>query len=306
MQTSTRIYTYFTTRIALLSGVLMLVMAGVACSPNAMMPATNAVTIATFNMEWLGDGSSDDVKPRTEEDYKNMADVIRMLRADIIGVEEVESEAAMKRVMKYLDGYSVSIGSSARQQNVGVIYRNTVSVSEPREYMPVAVRPDRNRPGYTVRCKKGNLDWMMMVVHFKSTSRADSTPELRADAIQNRKQQSEVASKWADSVAASGERDVLIIGDLNDYPKREQNPTLTALIQNNNLTFLTADLKSCMRDNWSSIDHIIATKQMAARMIPASMNHFSFSAMFSKETAKNISDHCPVFIQFSISEPDND
>lgn len=276
------------------------------CSTSSTIPPENVVTIATFNMEWLGDGSTDDIKPRSEKELKNIARVIEMCNADIIGVEEVKNVNALNRVLKYLPGYSIQLGSRGRMQNVGVIYRNTISVNSPMEYLPVAVRGERNRPGYVVQCKKGNFDWTMMVLHLKSTSRADSTQELREESFRNRAEQAVVVSKWADSVINSGEKDVIIIGDLNDYPKRDKNPTLSSMVNNKQLVFLTENLASCSRSGWMSIDHIVASSSSANRALKESIHHIALQAAFGKEDADGISDHCPVIGQFDVTAPDND
>jgi predicted extracellular nuclease len=276
------------------------------CSTSSTIPPENVVTIATFNMEWLGDGSADDIKPRSEKELKNIARVIEMCNADIIGVEEVKNVTALNRVLKYLPGYSIQLGTRGRMQNVGVIYRNTINVNSPMEYMPVAVRGERNRPGFVVHCKKGNFDWTMMVLHLKSTSRADSTPELREESFRNRAEQAMVVSKWADSVISSGEKDVIIIGDLNDYPKRDKNPTLGSMVSNKQLVFLTDNLASCSRSGWMSIDHIVASSSSASRALRESIHHIALQPAFGKEAADGISDHCPVIGQFDVTAPDND
>ena len=50
-----------------------------------------------------------------------------------------------------------------------------------------------------------------MVVHFKSSSRYDSTPEMQTEARRMRSAQAEVVSKWVDSLLTHGkEQDVLL------------------------------------------------------------------------------------------------
>lgn len=277
------------------------------CSKPGVIKAGDTITVGTFNVEWLGDGSDDDKIQRSEEDYKNLAAVIEESGADVLGLEEVENPAALQRVLKYLNGYSFYVGSSARQQNVGVLYKNTVQVSNPVEYMPVATRPNRNRPGFVVQCKKGNFDWIMMVVHFKSSSRADSTPELKKEAVLNRIEQAEVVAKWVDSLLANGkEKDIMIVGDFNDSPIRRVNPTLMPMMNDSNIVFLTKELGSCQSASWMSIDHIVCTQQTVKRWQPISLHHINFHASLPKEQAKKVSDHCPVVGQFETLTPDED
>ena len=62
------------------------------------------VVVGTFNMEWLGDGIDDRIK-RSERDYERLAEVIENTNADVLGLQEIENEAALKRIMKYLPEY---------------------------------------------------------------------------------------------------------------------------------------------------------------------------------------------------------
>lgn len=258
----------------------------------------SVLTIGTFNMEWLGDGDSLDVKKRTEQDYKNMAMVIEQTDADILGIEEVENPAALQRVLRYLPGYSFMLGSHGRAQNVGVLYKPSVTVTGGLEYLPLATRGDRNRPGYVVECTKGDFSWTMMVVHLKSTSRADSTSELRLASFANRKEQIQVLRTWFDSLTAVSGRKVIVTGDFNDFAQRVQNPTLTVLLEDPAAVLLTKDLRSCRMPAWFGIDHIVADTATAARCVPTSVQALPMDRLLSKEQADAVSDHCPVVARF--------
>lgn len=268
--------------------------------------ANDTIAIGTFNIAWLGDGN-DDMIQRTEQDFKNIAHVIEQTKADVLAIEEIENPTALQSVLKYLPDYAFQLGNHGNKQNVGVLYKKEISAGIGFEYLPVATNPERNRPGFVCSFKKGNFDFTLMTVHLKSTSRADSTPELRLAAIENRIQQTGVISHWIDSVLSAGkEQDIFVVGDFNDFPTRDKNPTLTALVNNPNITFVTNNEPSCNRADWKSIDHIVATQTAAKRFVPLSIMPINFNSEFSKEVAEKISDHCPVVARFSVSAPDND
>ena len=258
----------------------------------------SVLTLGTFNMEWLGDGDSLDVKKRTEQDYMNMAMVIEQTGADVLGIEEVENAAAIQRVLRYLPNYSFKLGSHGRSQNVGVLYKTSVSVEGGFEYMALATRGDRNRPGYVVDCSKGDFSWTMMVVHLKSTSRADSTPELKTASYANRREQVQVLRTWFDSLSAIPGRNVIVAGDFNDFAQRTQNPTLTAILQDTQAVLLTSELRSCRVPTWYGIDHILANASAATHCLPTSPQVLPLERMLSKEQADAVSDHCPVVARF--------
>jgi len=261
--------------------------------------------IGTFNIEWLGDGVRD-TKPRTEEEYKLVADAIASTDLELIGLQEIENIDALNRVLKYLPEFKGLVLEKSGNQNLGFIYKNTVSIDTFYYYSPIAIDPSRNRPGLVVHARKGNFDWIMMVVHFKASSKFDDTEEKRMRSLETRMKQAEILSNWIDSVLAnSTEQDLIIVGDFNDNPTRSQS-ALVPLITNKNIRFLTENERSCKNEKWDNIDHIVVSSSAKNRVFIESLiieNHYY---KYDEQIAKQISDHCPVGIAFDIVLPDND
>ena len=277
----------------------------VACQTPQGAPDTT-VTIGTFNIEWLGDGASD-TKPRTDQECLLIADVISRTGADVLGVQEVENDVALRRVTRYLDGYKGYLTDAGIKQNVGLIVRNGVDVQQLGTYDALTLGRRGLRPGYVVRCTKGSFDWVMMVVHLKSTSRYDSTNQLRDESRQIRTEQVALLKRWSDSVIAAGnERDVIIVGDFNDFTSRRQNATLTPLLESQSVQSLTGALKSCKNDNWTTIDHVVVSSSAHQRVMKGSERMENIRAFLQPQMADAVSDHCPVVVRFSTAGPDND
>ncbi|MES2767216.1 MAG: endonuclease/exonuclease/phosphatase family protein [Bacteroidota bacterium] len=276
-------------------------------NPVQVLPSdANSVKVGTFNVAWLGDGTRDRTD-RTEEDYRLIADVIAQANPDVLGIEEIENGAAVERVLKYLPGYKYFVGEKGAAQNVGVLFKNEITVTPVGEYMPVSVRPGRTRPGYVVNCKKGNFDWLMMTVHFKSTSRYDSTAAMRDSARTLRTEQAGAVSRWADSLLKNGrEKDLIIVGDFNDFPRRKANPSLTPILSNSALEFLTYDTRSCWKGALYSIDQVLITRSTKSRFKTGSEQLYNFNSSLTKKQAQKVSDHCPVMVQFDVTAKDND
>ncbi len=275
------------------------------CATSQQPAAT--VCIGTFNIEWLGDGIEPEQKPRTEDDYAAIAKLIAESGVDVLAVQEIENDSALHRILRYLPGWLGLLSHGGHRQNVGVLYRTGVECTAKGDYFPLAVNPERNRAGFIVECRKGAFDWLMMVVHLKSSSRYDSTEELRRTAIEQRRQQASILARWADSVlTTTSERDVLIVGDFNDFPKRSRQPTLTALERDSALVFLTEGLTSCLDHRRKAIDHILASTSAARRWHPERLRMIDHRAMLPDRSASRISDHCMVIGEFDISPPDND
>ena len=293
------------TRYVLAAALVCIALIG-GCARQEGLEGRDRIVVGTFNIAWLGDGSNDRV-PRTTDDYRRVAETIRQTGADILGLQEIENSAAVDSVLKHLPGFERVVGTRGREQNVAVIYRTGMSVTSAGEYMPVAIQEGRNRPGLVLECRAGNFDWTMMVVHFKSTSRYDSTADMKEQSRVVRRQQAEKVREWVQEVTAKGgEKDVILIGDFNDFPAREKGPTLTPLQDPALLTFLTADMTSCKNKHWKVIDHIVVSTSARRRYIDGTLFLWNVYDQYPKDEAGKISDHCPIVAQFDIAAPDND
>jgi predicted extracellular nuclease len=174
-------------------------------------------------------------------------------------------------------------------------------------YEPIAVEKNTTRPGAIFSLKSGNFDAYLMLVHFKSTSRYDSTEYLEEKSRKLRTEQAKVLNNWIDSMLNfSGEKDIFVLGDFNDYPSRKNNPTLTSLLDNKNIEFLTFDMKSCKFEYLGSIDHIVITNNIKNRYLANSLRMYDINSAFTDAEVENISDHCPVLATFNIQLKDDD
>lgn len=263
---------------------------------------SNNLVVGTFNVEWLGDGTRDRID-RTEEDYKNIANIILDMEADIIGLQEIENENALLRILKYLPDYKSYISSGGNQQKLAIISKSNIIIKDYYEYTDLAVEENRTRPGLVVSAQKGDFQWTMLVVHLKSTSRYDNTAEKKEGSQSIREKQASVISYWADSIIKNNSNhNLIIVGDFNDTPVRKKNPTLTPLLKNNFLFFLTESLKSCKYPSWYVIDHIIVSENMLQYYEENSLFIYNFREKFPDYSLKLLSDHCPISASFNFGK----
>lgn len=286
--------------ILILSSVLFF-----ACSKTPTMEVSQSeVVIGTFNIQRLGDGIDDNVK-RTDDDYKRIAEIIKETKADVLGIQEIENTVALEKVMKYLPDYNYKLGSNGWKLNLGVIYKKDIEITNSGEYLPVIVEKNKTRPGFYFTAKKGNFDWNMMVVHFKSTSRYDSTDEMRQRSYELRKMQAKVLRNWADSLTNNtSERDLIIVGDFNDNPTKK-GKNLQELIDGG-INFISQDLTSCKNILWTSIDHVAVNSEAIKRYKFGSITSHNFYKYLTEQEIDKTSDHCPVVAVFDLTAPDND
>ncbi len=269
-------------------------------------PNPKEIVVGSFNLEWLGDGINDR-NPRSEMDYENIAKIIQQSGVEVLGVQEVENFNALARLIKFLPEYSFFIVRDDAPQKVGIIFRKNCKVKFIATYSPLEVETRRTRPGLVAAVEKGGLDFLILVVHLKATSRFDNTPEKIEESRSLRLRQAELIGFWVDSVLAhNDEEDLIILGDLNDTPLRKKFNTLVPLLLNSNLKFLTDSLRSCKLSTAYVIDHIVVTESLLRRYINKSAALFDHFHALSEEEASKISDHCLIFSRFDVTLPDND
>ena len=255
-------------------------------------------------MEWFGDNSADDHKPRSEADDELLAVVLGDIDADVLAVQEVENEQALKRLLLHTaeesgSEYHFVLGASGGKQKVGFLYRKPVELVSVREVDAIAVEKGRTRAGLLALFRVGSFEWAMLAVHLKSTSRADSTPELMQRSLALRTAQAAEILSFTNSFQQTTlSRPFFILGDFNDSPRKKRT-TLDTLKHSPNLTFLTEDLASCSYSGLLGIDHIISSSSATARVLHGTLHTVNFRAMLPEKVAERVSDHCPVVVQFS-------
>jgi exonuclease III len=112
-----------------------------------------------------------------------------------------------------------------------------------------------------------------------------------------------VISSWADSIIKNNSNhNLIIVGDFNDTPVRKKNPTLTPLLKNKSLFFLTESLKSCKYPSWFVIDHIIVSENMLQYYEENSLFIYNFREKFPDYSLKLLSDHCPISASFNFGK----
>ena len=283
-------------RIILLTSFFILL---VSCNTDKDL-SQDFITIGTFNIQWLGDGI-DDQKTRTDNEIAEIANIIASTDVDILALQEIENQEALNKITKHLPNYKSYVSNLYNKQNVAVIYKNNIEITNINEYEPLMM-DGRSRPGLAFTAKINNFEFDAMVVHLKSTSRYDSTAELKELSREMRKTQAEIISHWADSMMGKcGKMELAILGDFNDFPARKNNATLTPIIENPNLHFMTENERSCSNPLWLAIDHIVLSSTTKKRFREGSVFIYNFYSSLTDRETKQISDHCPISLQLSIN-----
>jgi len=286
-------------------------------SPAALTQAQE-LRIAAYNVEnWFdvfddpySDDESTDVKTRAE--LKQIAEMIRHLDADVVGFCELESEGALKALVREMlpdMGYeyiAVSKTNSGRGIHIGVISRKPIVSVTSYRFQELAVpgedrtwRFARDVPRFVIEAAPG-VHVHTFMVHFKSKRDSSNDPDS------NKWRRAEATRAWQ-LIDRLYEQDpdaaVILMGDLNDTPDSAplqvlQSPGVTgepALID------VTAGLPKEERITYlrppyrSQIDYVLASPSLAENLVPGSVT------IPTDEELLAGSDHAPVAATFNLA-----
>jgi endonuclease/exonuclease/phosphatase family metal-dependent hydrolase len=203
---------------------LMLLAACVDSRPPAG-DAARPLRIATWNLEHLAERNGEGCRPRTDADYALLRRHAAALDADVIAFQEVESEAAARRVFTP-DAWNVLIearrdapsggcrglaGQSLRAQKVGVAVRKGLVFTRHADLRELGLGRDGLRWGVDVTVM-GPQPVRLLAVHLKSGCNSGRAPTDRdCDVLFA---QLPVLERWVDA-RADEPRPFAVLGDWN-------------------------------------------------------------------------------------------
>ncbi len=280
---------------------------------------SDAITIATWNLEWLvtpetahagrlacryGQRSTlpcDVVQDlaRDSADLARLAAYARELDADIVAFQEVENEAIARKVFR---GYRICMADGAGLQHVGFAVRphlahrcgpavESLSLDgRSRKAMSLLLTPARSAP------------IELLVVHLKSgCSRDPLDSELAA--CRMLEQQAGQLGEWIAARTAQ-QAQFMVLGDFNRVPPASPDDTFWQLVQTGPLDLITAHLpfRNCFIGQPLSqfIDHMLVSRTLLYRLIRSSLRHPGYRS--ADAVRYRLSDHCPVSISLNVAD----
>lgn len=205
---------------------LCAVLAAASCMRPVRQPEEPApIRIAAWNIEHLTAAEGEGCRPRTAEDLDLVADYIRRVEADIWLLQEVDGEAALRRV--FGDGWTFHVeerppagpyplcygredGARLRAQNTAIAVRSSLAHVRLPDLSALDLAGDgMTRYGVAIRLSAGTpLD--IMSVHLASGCNSGAAAERCARLFD----QAKALEAWIDEAGAAG-RAVLVGGDFN-------------------------------------------------------------------------------------------
>ncbi|MBD1576511.1 endonuclease/exonuclease/phosphatase family protein [Vibrio sp. S11_S32] len=301
--------------------MLALVLSGF-CGFFAPTVQANDLNVATWNLEWLTTKPSRSIpqSKRSSQDFARLNDKFVAIQADILAFQEVDSKAAIKKVVGpfyhiYLSDRSWSSNKSKQfsdvNQYTGLAISKKWKVSDPRDLI-MSPNSKLRFGTYVVLKRIGEPNVHLLSVHLKQgcigkKSRSKNCSQLS--------QQGKKLNQWMQTRLNNKEA-FIVMGDFNHnlsfHGNSSQNDWLWLTLNKGierqvELVTATTDafcqVKSRNDPNElyrypSLIDHIIISKPGRASQ--------GKQVLFSREEAlyHHLSDHCPVASTVDIRQID--
>lgn len=195
-------------------------------SPTPSTSTAGTIRLASWNMEHLAEANASGCRPRADADYAAMRGYVTDLNADVIAIQEVESQAAAERVFDpaiYTVVIEERVGTNRRgacrgrdgltinAQRTGFAIRNGIPFERQPDFTAIQVGNPDLRSGVDLIVRpRGGDPIRVLSVHLKSGCSSGD----RNEACPVLFQQVPVMENWIDSRAAEGVR-FAVLGDFN-------------------------------------------------------------------------------------------
>jgi len=238
------------------------------------------------------------------------------LDADIIAVEEVENEAALKRVFDpavYTFFVSESVGFqpepcrgrpevSLTEQRVGFVVRSSVmtntalTLKRLPDVISLAIEAEghRLRPGVELELAIGSTKYQLLAVHLKSSCNNKPLPNDDKSCVALWKQ-ALALQKWIDGHTAAGRR-IVVIGDFNRQLAKTGDAMWRLLDDSNppnsDLELVGKESAHYCGPFEEAIDHIVLDKGSDLLVDEQSLRIIKYDEPWEA----GIADHCPMSV----------
>jgi endonuclease/exonuclease/phosphatase family metal-dependent hydrolase len=247
-------------------------------------------------LEWLNRSNDTGIVKRQDVDYDRLRKYAKQLDADIVAVQEVDGEEALRRVFDDAE-YDYHVASQNGGQLTGFAYRATLSVTKNPDVESLDVGSVRTGTDLTVNVNGQPV--RLLSVHLKSGCFEDP---LTTNTVACTKLHAQLPKleEWIDARAAASEP-FLVLGGFNRCLKTGE-AFYTEIDDgdpaNADLTLVTDGRTSaCSGGEFPQfIDHVVFSKNAASWMVPASFEQLTYDPADTAFKSK-LTDHCPISVQ---------
>jgi len=258
-------------------------------------PRLRPLTIASWNLDWLNRRNQHGPVPRGDEDYERLRRQAQRLAADVIAVQEVDGQEALRRVFDEAE-YNYHVTSQRDVQRAGFAYRKGLTAELHPDLEALNVGGVRTGADLTLRVNGQAL--RLLSVHLKSDCFSASLRSPKAACVKLARQLPAL-ERWIDERAAAGEA-FLVLGDFNRrlnaadefYAELDDGDPPDA-----DLTLLSDGYVSkCWGGKYPElIDHMLLSRDALPWLQPGSFSQLEYEPADARFKAR-LSDHCPISV----------
>lgn len=276
-------------------------------NPTPIHTTMGTIKLASWNMEHLAEANGSGCRPRTDADYEAMKSYVTDLGADVIAIQEVESQAAAERVFDPAI-YTVVIegrvgtdrggfcrgreGLTINAQRTGFAIRKGLSFDRQPDFTDVQVGHPDLRSGVDLIVRpRGGEAIRVLSVHLKSGCSSGTSNEACTVLFE----QVPIMERWIDDRATEGVR-FAVLGDFNRRLGMPDDRVWAewddASPTNADLAFASGDQSARCNPRYRDFIDFIVLDRRANR----SLGEFE-EKVFEGES---LSDHCAVSARLSL------
>jgi endonuclease/exonuclease/phosphatase family metal-dependent hydrolase len=289
-----------------LHALAVLSLSAAACTPrvspgdaaNGEGAPPRVLKLATWNLEWLNAESGAGTVRRSDADYARLRKYAERLAADVVAVQEIDGEEALRRVFDDAV-YDYHVASQSGVQRTGFAYRSGLRVTQNPDYGALDVGGVRVGTDLTVLVNGRSL--RLLSVHLKSGC-FDEPLSTAGNDCTKLAAQLPLLESWVDARAADNEA-FLVLGDFNRR-MRSGEAFYSELDDgeppNADLTLVTDGRSSrCWGGEFAEfIDHIVVSRDAAPWLVAGTFTQQDYDAADGAFKAA-LSDHCPLAISIA-------
>jgi endonuclease/exonuclease/phosphatase family metal-dependent hydrolase len=255
--------------------------------------AAETIKVATWNIENLTEES------RTVAELSMMADLVDILDADVIALQEVDGPEAARLIFDPAE-YEFHFSSQNNPQRTGFAIRRGLAFTANPDFEELDVGGVRRGTDLTVMLDGQPL--RLLSVHLKSFCHEDDLDDVSPgdDTHCGRlKQQIPILESWIEERAQEGVP-LVVLGDFNRRFNIAGDDMWRELDDGDpDLTKHTEGLTSaCLNAQFPDyIDHIVTDTQATGLVRSGSFEQVLFTTVDPGGQA-NLSDHCPIAVTF--------
>ena len=280
--------------------------------PNPELPAYDDPTyvqVGSFNVDWLSDSYGTSYVPRNAMDYEMIAQLIVEYDLDLLGMQEINTEAALA-LLPLPETYSYVVSASGVSQNTAILYRNDqFTIDNVREIeLPGTNTYARDPLIADVRAIDGDLSFTFIVVHMKS---GDGTSDTNTRVGQIQDLHDWIVTDHAAAAAGSDFEEVIVVGDFNETLEGDGDSVPLSIFSDDSSFYTaTADLDTyTFIPSHSQLDHLFLTQDLESAYLGPEEGAGCQASPFDKMDPyrnytggygdeQNISSHRPVWAYF--------